>query len=435
MRILVCNTFGRLLGGIESYLARVIPGLAEGGHELAMLFGRDSPAGHRLLPIPGHGWFVSEIGVSQMLGRLREWRPVIIYVHAMSDPGLEQALIETAPAVLFAHDYSATCVSGTKRFAFPSPSWCSRRLGAECLVYYFPRRCGGISPITMWQNYHRRRARLEVMQGYRRFLVASKAMQQEYLRHGFAPARVEIVPHPVAPMVVGVAGAESTTGAIYSSEVRRGDRSNAAHLLFAGRMVRIKGGEILLRALPSITKTLQRPLKLTLAGEGPAKAEWEAQARVLCAQNACITVEFTGWLGHTDLQKLIGACDLLVVPSLWPEPFGMIGLEAGIAGLPAAAFAAGGIPEWLHDGINGFLAPANPPSVAGLAAAITQCLADPLLHQQLREGAKREAMQFSLQRHVTRLLGIFTRVVDEDHDWAERSGIRLASRSETQPSK
>jgi glycosyltransferase involved in cell wall biosynthesis len=435
VRITICNTFTRFLGGVESYLGRVIPALAEDCHEVAMLFERDSPAAHPLLPIRGPAWVVSEIGVSQTLRRLREWRPDIIYVHAMSNAGLEQPVIETAPAVLFAHDYSATCISGAKRFAFPRPSWCSRRFGAECLVNYFPRRCGGISPITMWQNFHSRLARLEVMQGYRRLLVASEAMQQEYLRHGFGPSRVEVVPYPVIPMTAGVAGSENAARTVCSSEVVHGDRANAVHLLFASRMVRLKGGEILLRALPSVTQRLQCPLKLTMAGEGPAKAEWEAQARVLCAQNPFITVEFTGWLGHADLQKLMAVCDLLVVPSLWPEPFGMIGPEAGTAGLPAVAFAAGGIPEWLHNGINGFLAPANPPSVAGLAAVIARCLADPLLHRRLREGAKREAMKFSLQRHLVRLLEIFARVADEDRDRTGRSGIGLASQSETQSSQ
>jgi glycosyltransferase involved in cell wall biosynthesis len=431
VRIAICNTFARFLGGVESYLGRVIPALVEDCHEVATLFEMDSPAAHPLLPIPGPAWVVSEIGVSQTLHGLREWRPDIIYIHAMSDAGLEQAVIGTAPAVLFAHDYSATCISGTKRFAFPRPSWCSRRFGVECLVNYFPRRCGGISPITMWQNFRSRLARLEVMQDYRRLLVASEAMQQEYLRHGFGPNCVEVLPYPVTPMVAGVAGSESGARSVCSSEVGRSDRSNAVHLLFASRMVWLKGGGILLRALPSVTQRLQRPLKLTMAGEGPAKAEWKAQAGVLCTQNPFITVEFTGWLGHADLRKLMAACDLLVVPSLWPEPFGMIGPEAGTAGLPAVAFAAGGIPEWLHDGINGFLAPANPPSAAGLATVIAKCLADPLLHRRLGEGAQREAMKFSLQRHVVRLLEIFAQVADEDRDRAGRSGISLARRSET----
>jgi glycosyltransferase involved in cell wall biosynthesis len=413
MRILVCNTFARLLGGVESYLARVIPALAEDRHELAMLFERDSPAAHPRVPSPGRTWFVAEIGVAQTLRGLREWRPDITYTHAMTDAALEQAIIKSAPAVAFAHDYSATCISGAKTFAFPRTSCCSRRLGAECLVNYFPRRCGGISAMTMWQNYQGRLARLKVMQNYRRLVVASQAMRQEYLRHGFEPSRVELIPHPVAPTAEGLAGDESECRADYPSEVRRDARSDAVHLLFAGRMVRLKGGEILLRALPSITQRLQRPLKLTLAGEGPVRAEWEAQARVLSRQNPLLTVEFTGWLGQSDLRKRIAASDLLVVPSLWPEPFGMIGPEAGTAGLPAAAFAVGGIPEWLHDGINGFLAPADPPSPAGLAAAIEKCLADPLLYRRLREGARREAMKFSLKRHIARLRELFTRVVAE----------------------
>ena len=413
MRILVCNTFGRLLGGIESYLDRVIPALAQSRHEVAMLFEKDSPAAYPRLPIPDRAWFVSELGVAQTLRELRQWRPDIIYTHAMSDAGLEQAVIETAPAVHFAHDYAATCISGAKTFAFPHTRRCSRRFSAQCLINYFPRRCGGISPITMWQNYRGNRHRLEVMRGYRRVLVASEAMQREYLQHGFRPSRVKLVPYPVTPMAADVAGDDNGASTICLSEARQGARSDALHLLFAGRMVRLKGGAILLQALPHSTRTLHRPVKLSLVGDGPAKAEWEAQARVLCARNPSITVEFTGWLGYADLRELIAACDLLVIPSLWPEPFGMIGPEAGIGGLPAAAFAVGGIPEWLHDGVNGFLAPANPASAAGLATAIAKCLADPLLHRQLRQGAQREAMKFSLTRHVARMVAIFARVVAE----------------------
>lgn len=425
MRILICNTFARFLGGVESYLGRLIPALEEDGHELAMLFETDSPAALPRLPTTERIWFASEIGVSQMLRGLRQWRPDIIYIHAISNGSLEEALIDTAPAVLFAHDYSATCVSGAKTFAFPRVRCCSRRFGAGCLVNYFPRRCGGISPITMWRDYRSRLTRLEVMRRYHCVLVASEAMRQEYLRHAFEPSRVEVVPYPVVPMAAEIDGGDTRAGTICSREVQRSPLSGTVHLLFAGRMVQLKGGEILISALPQVVQRLQGPLKLTLAGDGPAKAQWEAQARILCAQNSLIAVEFTGWLDHASLHKVISECDLLVVPSLWPEPFGMIGLEAGNAGLPAVAFAVGGIPEWLHDGINGFLASANPPSASGLAAAIAKCLADSVLHQQLREGAQREATKFGIKRHVERLLEIFTRVMAEDVHWMERSGAAL----------
>ena len=61
----------------------------------------------------------------------------------------------------------------------------------------------------------------------------------------------------------------------------------------------------------------------------------------------------------------MASADLLVVPSLWPEPFGLVGLEGARSRLPAAAFAVGGIPDWLRSGVNGYLAPGDPPTPAG----------------------------------------------------------------------
>jgi glycosyltransferase involved in cell wall biosynthesis len=414
MRIAICNTFGRFLGGVENYLGCVIPALIKDGHDVAMVFENDAPATHPRFATTGHDWCIAEIGVPRILTRLHEWCPDVVYAHAVTDPPFEQAVIKTAPAVLFAHDYSATCISGAKAFAFPQVKCCTQRFGAHCLVNYFPRRCGGMSPVTMWQNYYKRRSRLALIHRYSRILVASQAMRQEYLKHGFTAELIEFVPYPVAPATACVEGNETEPGGVPWKTSLDG-RSDELHLLFAGRMVRLKGGHILLRALPLVTGRLERSLRLTFVGEGPQKAQWEKQAHELCAQNHSIRVDFAGWLQQADLQNLFRTCDLLVVPSLWPEPFGMIGPEAGNAGLPAAAFAVGGISEWLHDGINGFLAPADPPAPKELATAIIKCVANPLMYQQLRYNARRQATRFNLRHHVETLLEIFTRVIAEDN--------------------
>ncbi len=73
-------------------------------------------------------------------------------------------------------------------------------------------------------------------------------------------------------------------------------------------------------------------------------------------------------------RSLLADAAALVMPSVWPEPYGLSGLEAVAAGVPVAAFRTGAIPEWLHDGV-GRLAPGDPPTSAGLAEAILGCLA------------------------------------------------------------
>ena len=88
------------------------------------------------------------------------------------------------------------------------------------------------------------------------------------------------------------------------------------------------------------------------------------------------------------------------MPSVWPEPFGLVGPEAGAAGLPAVAFSVGGIPEWLKDGVNGILAKGNPPRATGLATAIVQVFADPTRYLELRRGAFSVARErFSRESH------------------------------------
>jgi glycosyltransferase involved in cell wall biosynthesis len=182
-------------------------------------------------------------------------------------------------------------------------------------------------------------------------------------------------------------------------------------LLFVGRMTRLKGGSIMLDALSLAAASLKRPLKVTFVGEGPDRVHWEQKSRQVQAANTNLDIQFSGWLNSVSLDQLMLDADLLVLPSTWPEPFGLVGPEAGLRGLPAAAFAVGGIPEWLSDGINGRLAPGDPPSAAGLAHAIVECVRDPAELARLRNGARESSYRFNLDAHLDALLAIFERVI------------------------
>jgi glycosyltransferase involved in cell wall biosynthesis len=298
--------------------------------------------------------------------------------------------------VFFAHNYYGTCISGAKTFKSPVVTPCDRRFGWQCLAHYYPRRCGGWNPVTMVRLFTQQRDRLELLSRYRAIVTHSSHMQDEYIKHGLA-----------ASSVFNVRNGSDLRGADDGALPAPPDESGRPwQLLFVGRMDSLKGGRQLLEALPGVVSTLGRPVCLTFAGDGPERESWSALAARV-ARDPQIQVHFTGWLGRSAIDALFAGSDLLVLPSLWPEPFALVGLEAARHRLPVAAFAVGGIGEWLTHGENGSLAPGNPPTVQGLTGAITACLRDPQTHARLREGAGRLSADFSFESHIELLLRAF----------------------------
>jgi glycosyltransferase involved in cell wall biosynthesis len=174
-------------------------------------------------------------------------------------------------------------------------------------------------------------------------------------------------------------------------------------LLFLGRMDLLKGGATMIDAVPLAARAIGRPLHVVFAGDGPERQRWESQARLTSNDNPGISIEFAGWVSGEERNRLIDSSDLIVLPSLWPEPFGLAGPEAAARGVPAAAFDVGGIGEWLEDGVNGSLAPGNPPTPEGLAGAIARCLQAPDTYEQMSQNALDLARRFSLDSHVEAL--------------------------------
>ncbi len=424
MRIAVVGWSRRKVGGAEAYLSEVIPELVRVGHSIAFFHERDGPSNREAIPLPEGvpSWCVSVLGADRALAALREWCPDLIYGHGLLSPDLEAETLKIAPAVFLAHGYYGTCISGAKTFKSPIVTPCSRRFGWQCLLHYYPHHCGGWSPVTMFNEYRRQSKRLKLLRGYKAILTMSEHMRSEYLRQGFAPDRVHNlwaqVSHEVArsglAQELGPAHrVEPRSGQSLTREARGAEAATAPcwKLLFAGRMDLLKGGRTFLDALPEVRSSLGESLRVTFAGDGPDRSVWERKAALLQAQDQGLSIRFVGWLTDSQLSALLVDCDLLVLPSLWPEPFGLVGLRAGLHGVPVAAFAVGGISEWLTDGVNGYFAPGDPPTTAGLAQAIVKCLHDRSAYDGLRRGAMEVAQQLNMTIGLDALLQIFERVV------------------------
>lgn len=251
---------------------------------------------------------------------------------------------------------------------------------------HYPKRCGGLNPLLAFKMFRAEQVRNSLLMNYRAILVGSTHMLAEVRKHGVRSEKSHIVRCPL-------------TGASDPSPML--SKIPTGKLLFVGRLTDLKGVDYLIRAVPRAEIRLRQKLTLTVAGDGAELPKLQALAR-----DQGVDADFVGWVDASRREELMRESDLLVVPSLWPEPFGLVGIEAGSLGIPAAGFASGGITDWLLPGETGELAPANPPTAEGLADAIARALADQEHYDRLRWGAWDFSKQFDLDRHVAQLEAI-----------------------------
>ena len=97
------------------------------------------------------------------------------------------------------------------------------------------------------------------------------------------------------------------------------------------------------------------------------------------------------YLGFVDVGRLFRPGRIVVVPSRWPEPFGLVTVEAMLAGCAVVASRHGGSVEIIEDGVTGLLVP--PGDVAALAAAVERLATDAVLREKLGSRARQSAKE------------------------------------------
>jgi glycosyltransferase involved in cell wall biosynthesis len=144
------------------------------------------------------------------------------------------------------------------------------------------------------------------------------------------------------------------------------------------RLVPIKDHDAFLAVAARVARAEPRA-RFLVAGDGPERHRLEARAQAILGER----VLFPGWV--TDLEALYRSMDVIVLTSQNEgTPAALI--EAGVAGVPAVACAAGGVPEVVSNGETGYLAP--PGAVGLLARQILELLRSPRARMNLGERAR-----------------------------------------------
>jgi len=175
---------------------------------------------------------------------------------------------------------------------------------------------------------------------------------------------------------------------------RRGD-GNGGYLAFLGRVSPEKGAD---RAI-AIARHVGLPLQIA-AKVDPVDCAYYETAIVPLLQDPLI--EFVGEIGEADKGSFLGDAAVLLFPIDWPEPFGLVLIEAMATGTPVIAFGRGSVPEIIEDGLTGFIVD----SVDAAAAAV------PLARRLDRSAIRRRFEQrFTAERMVYDYLRIYDQIL------------------------
>ena len=398
MRILhLTDFYPPTLGGLELQVQWLARDLARRGHETAVVCmapgGRPSVemdegvSVHRVA-----GWsraFLSRYGQAD--------RP---YHPPFPDPGVARSLARILeaerPDVVHAHTWALYSYLPVRKHAAAACVVSLHEYGLVCpkkSYVYRDGTCTGPGPAKCvacaagqygWVGSAGLTAGLNLMRPLRRSVdrfVANSASVAGASREGLARgAEIEVIP-PFLPDRL--------------FEIPRGPRPaflpEGDCILFVGALGPHKGLDALFEAHASL-----RPrTPLVLIGTRRPDTPRRFPSGVEVIEN----------LPHAEVMQAWAHCAVGVVPSLWPEPFGVVAVEAMAAGRPVVASAVGGLQDIVVEGETGFLVPPGDPGL--LREAMAVLLEDVALRRRMGSAARRRAATFAASVVVPRIEGVY----------------------------
>jgi glycosyltransferase involved in cell wall biosynthesis len=314
----------------------------------------------------------------------------LLHLH---DPEFLAELRGECPAIFTLHNHCSYCPSGTKYLANRQQK-CDRNMHLlGCTWGHLVDGCGSRRPEKIWQNWQSSYDFLSNAKKINIPIIAnSNYVRKQIINNGLSP-------HRVITLHCGVKQPKYPTTSL-TKEIHQNQR-----ILFVGRIVPDKGIEWLLKALAKTNPNIH----LDIAGEGWIKSKMEQLAKKI-GLNRRIT--WHGWCNKDKLETLYQQCLAVVFPSLWPEPAGLVTLEAYAHYRPIIASSIGGIPEYVQNSKTGILIPPN--HIQNLADAINE-LATNYHKSRLmgEEGQEWFQQEFSLDLHIQRLEKIYSQTIAE----------------------
>jgi len=394
-------------GGAERYVLDICAALEREQHEVVILASSEGstfsvPSRSEFFLPPAYGLHsMLKNSIKKYRRIIRDEQPDVIHVHNTQNhinPLLLLLLAGDVPAVKFVHDVRPFCPTDLK--VLPrTDSLCARPMGHKC---WNKQGCLPFDPEkpTVTGNLRKFVLVSSELHATRRFdhvIVGSHFMAAELKRNSVDSSKITVLQN-------------YTT----LEEPELANLPDLPTIVCLGQFNRIKGMPQLVEALAHIGSS---PWHANLVGEGPLLDNCIRRVAELGLGDR---VRFTPSVPYSELSSIFREASIVVLPSVIPEAFGLVGIEAMACGRAVVAFDSGGIREWCIDGVTGNVTPRG--DVIALANAIRKLISDPPLARKMGiRGRELVDTKFRLSNHYHGLLSVYRAAIESRGNNAETS--------------
>ena len=307
---------------------------------------------------------------------LLDHAPDIVHFHHSLWVGLEvielvRQVLPRARILYTLHEYLPICHARGQLFRDHEGAICQDTAPDQCA------RC--FPDLSADDFILRRRQFRRIFALVDRFIAPSEHLRRRYLDWGIAPERIVTIANGHSPRrPSGWAPAPGRDLSTFG---------------FFGQYIDAKGIDVLLRAAVAVARRIEaagqtgRRLEIRIHGgnkQHASPAYLDRIESILSDAPACLSVTETGSYSRENVFDLMCGVDWVVVPSVWPETFGLVVSEAWDARRPVIASRTGALGDRIANGRNGLTF--APGSVTGLAAILEDCIGNEPLWNRLSQG-------------------------------------------------
>ena len=287
------------------------------------------------------------------------------------------------------HEPRMVC-PGYSKFWVTSGTPCAIKFGYHCFYHAYTQKCfRSRKPLSVFNDFKRTEFEVANAKRYAAILTMSEFIRNEAI-HGGIPAEKVICNPPFTEFKLSFFPFEQ----------------KEKKFLFIGRLIEHKGVHHLLHAILPILQS-DANNHLHIVGDGPLFhyvmdfiAKNQIQKQIIVEK----------WKTSAEISELMKKSFCVLFPSVYPEAFGLVGIEAGMHSKPVIAFNVGGVSTWLKDQFNGFLL--DEVSTSSFSAATQRMIDNPELYQKMARNAWELANSyFTPERHVSMLMEVYHRCI------------------------